>query len=162
MRLMTFGMMIAAALSGGVLAHEVTLGDIQIIHPHIAAPFAGAKSAAAYMVIANEGDQADRLIGVETPAAKMPGLHATDHGADGIARMQPRASVDVPAGDTVVLEPGGLHIMLMGLTAPLTIGQMVPGVLIFERAGRIEVEFSVDPADGVDHSTMDHTTAGQD
>ena len=63
-------------------------------------------------------------------------------------------------GETVVLEPGGYHIMLMGLTKPLTEGEMVPATLIFEHAGRIEVEFMVDPPGGMDHSTMDHSAMG--
>ncbi len=130
-------MLIVAALAGDAVAHGVTRGDIEIIHPHIAMPFVGAKSAAAYMVIANEGAQADRLIAVESPAAKVLGLHATEHGTGAVARMQPIERVEIPAGDIVVLEPGGLHIMLMGLIAPLTAGQMVPGVLVFERTGRI-------------------------
>jgi hypothetical protein len=68
--------------------------------------------------------------------------------------------IDIPANDTVVLESGGYHIMLMGLTQELTEGQMVPGVLIFEKAGRIEMEFAIDPPGGVDHSTMDHSAMG--
>jgi hypothetical protein len=68
--------------------------------------------------------------------------------------------IDIPANDTVVLESGGYHIMLMGLTQELIEGQMVPGVLIFEKAGRVEMEFAIDPPGGVDHSTMDHSAMG--
>jgi len=74
--------------------------------------------------------------------------------------------LEIPAGGTVSLEHGGYHIMFMGLMAPLTEGQMVKGALIFERAGRVEIEFQVDPRgsmtdhmsghDGMDHSTMDN------
>jgi len=146
----------ALTLAGPTDAHGTRQGTIEIIHPHVNEPFRGAKSAAGYMAISNEGAQADRLIGVETEAARKPGLHATEHGGDGVARMRPIAAIEIPAGETVVLEPGGMHLMLMGLTAPLEEGQMVPATLVFERGGRIAVEFAVDPADGVDHSTMDH------
>lgn len=141
-------------------AHGVTVGTMEIIHPAIPAPPAGAKSAAGYLEIVNAGGAADRLLGVETAIAKRAMLHATDHGADGVARMIHLDAIDIPAGGTVLLEPGGLHIMLMGLTGPLTEGDMIPATLVFERAGRVAIEFSVDAPVGMDHSRMDHSAAG--
>ena len=141
-------------------AHGVTVGTMEIIHPAIPAPPAGAKSAAGYLEIVNAGDAADRLLGVETAIAKRAMLHATDHGADGVARMIHLDAIDIPADGTVLLEPGGLHIMLMGLTGPLTEGDMIPATLVFERAGRVAIEFSVDAPAGTDHSRMDHSAAG--
>ena len=49
--------------------------------------------------------------------------------------------MDIPAGGTVSLEHGSYHIMFMGLTGALTEGEMVKGVLVFEKAGRVEIEF---------------------
>ena len=141
-------------------AHGVTVGTMEIIHPAIPAPPAGAKSAAGYLEIVNAGGAADRLLGVETAIAKQAMLHSTDHGADGVARMIHLDAIDIPAGGTVLLEPGGLHIMLMGLTGPLTEGDMIPATLVFERAGRVAIEFSVDAPVGMDHSRMDHSAAG--
>ncbi|NCQ23612.1 MAG: hypothetical protein COW54_02200 [Rhodobacteraceae bacterium CG17_big_fil_post_rev_8_21_14_2_50_63_15] len=158
MRHLTFALLSAFALTGSAFAHGAKKDAIEIIHPHINEPFVGAQTAAGYLAISNEGHHADRLIGVETGAAKSASLHMTEHGSDGVARMKPVPAVEIPAGETVLLEPDGLHVMLMGLTAPLKEGEMVPAVLIFEETGRIEVEFSVDPADGIDHSTMDHGT----
>lgn len=158
MRKLGFALLSALALTGAAFAHGAKKGAIEIIHPHINEPFAGAKAAAGYMVLANAGEHDDRLIAVETTAARSSSVHETEHGSDGVAKMKPVAALDIPAGETVVLEPGGLHVMLMGLTAPLKEGDMVPAVLIFEEAGRIEMEFSVDPADGVDHGKMDHGT----
>ncbi|MFN4154064.1 MAG: copper chaperone PCu(A)C [Paracoccaceae bacterium] len=146
----------AAMLATSALAHGVTAGDLEVIHPNILAPAASAKSAAGYMGIANEGKTDDRLIGIEVPSVKQAQLHTTEHSADGVARMKHVDAIDIPAGETVLLERGGMHIMFMGLTAPMVEGQMVPATLIFEHAGRVEVEFSVDPADGVDHSAMGH------
>ena len=141
-------------------AHGVTVGEMEIVHPAIPAPPAGAKSAAGYLEIVNAGSVADRLLGVETAIAKQAMLHTTDHGADGVARMIHLDAIDIPAGGTVLLEPGGLHIMLMGLTGPLTEGDMIPATLVFERAGRVAIEFSVDAPVGMDHSRMDHSAAG--
>ncbi|WP_232622723.1 copper chaperone PCu(A)C [Pseudorhodobacter sp. MZDSW-24AT] len=144
------------AMTAAAQAHGVTAGGLEIIHPHILAPNPMAKSAAGYMAIANEGGTADRLIGVEVPLVPRAELHVTELGADGVARMQHVESIEIPAGETLLLERGGLHIMLMGLSAPFEEGQMLPGTLIFEQAGRVAVEFSVDPADGADHSAMGH------
>ncbi|MDP4033752.1 MAG: copper chaperone PCu(A)C [Pseudorhodobacter sp.] len=146
----------AILLASNAHAHGVTAGDLEIIHPNILAPAASAKSAAGYMGISNEGETADRLIGIEVPSVKHSELHTTEHSADGVARMKHVDTIDIPAGETVLLERGGMHIMFMGLTEPMTEGQMVPATLIFEHAGRVEVEFSVDPSDGVDHSAMGH------
>ena len=144
-------------ISSAAYAHEVTVGTMQIIHANIPAPASNAQSAAGYMGISNNGSEADTLIGVEAPIAGKSMLHTTEFGADGIARMIHVPALEIPADDTVVLEPGGYHIMLMGLQASVAVGDMVPATLIFEHAGRVEIEFMVDPADGsVDHSKMDH------
>jgi hypothetical protein len=156
------GLMAALFLALPVHAHSVTVGDIEIIHPNIPQPAKSAKAAGGYMGISNAGDEADRLIGVETTVAKSAMLHKTEINADGVASMSHVDGIDIPANDTVVLESGGYHIMLMGLTQELTEGQMVPGVLIFEKAGRVEMEFAIDPPGGVDHSTMDHSAMGHD
>jgi copper(I)-binding protein len=147
----------ALLLSPAVHAHGVTAGAIEIIHPNIPQPAADAMAAAGYMGISNSGAAPDRLIGVETPVAQQAMLHQSTVDADGVATMAHVEALEIPAGETVVLEPGGYHIMLMGLTQPLTEGQMVPGVLIFESAGRVEVTFMIDPPGGADHSGMDHS-----
>ena len=108
------------------------------------------------MGISNTGTTDDRLIGIEVPSVAKAELHTTEHSADGVARMMHVDAIDIPAGETVLLERGGMHVMFMGLSAPMVEGQLVPATLIFEQAGRVEVEFSVDPSDGADHSTMGH------
>lgn len=152
-----------AGLAPTAQAHEIIAGQLQIIHPYISAPPPAAKSAAGYVVIANEGTTPDRLIAVETPIAAMATLHVTDFGADGVARMQALDGLEIAGGEIVTLEPGGMHVMLMGLTAPLKAGDTVPATLVFEHAGRVEITFMVDDAGMMDdmmmdHSTMDHST----
>ena len=153
-----FGLIAALMISTAAHAHGVNAGDLEIIHPNIPQPAAAAKTAAGYMGIANNGTEPDHLIGVETDAAAKSEVHVTEVGADGVAKMSHVESVEIPAGDTVLLEPGGLHVMLMGLTGTLTEGDMIKATLIFEHAGRVEIEFMVDPPGGKDHSTMDHST----
>ncbi|MEF3046432.1 copper uptake system-associated protein [Pseudotabrizicola sp. L79] len=160
------GLVAALLLAGTAFAHpgsahEIVMGDLQIIHANIPAPAGRAQVAAGYMAISNEGDHPDSLIGVEVGFAAKAMLHTTDFSAEGVASMKHVQALEIPANDTVVLEPGGYHIMLMGLTQPLIVGDMLPATLIFEQAGRVQIEFMVDPADGsVDHSTMDHSSMG--
>ncbi|NVK33955.1 MAG: copper chaperone PCu(A)C [Rhodobacteraceae bacterium] len=155
MRLTSIFLALALAASSAI-AHDIQVGDLEIIHPAIPLPPPSAPTAAGYMAIANNGTHPDRLIGVEVPIAKSSSLHRTEVSADGVARMLPLEAADIPADDTVLFEQGAMHVMLMGLSAPLHEGDMVPATLIFQHAGRVEVEFMVDPADGMDHGTMDH------
>lgn len=153
----------AIVMASSAFAHEVTVGNLQIIHANIPAPMGSGQVAAGYMGITNEGDHPDTLIGVEVGFAAQAMLHTTEFSADGVASMTHVEALEIPAGDTVVLEPGGYHIMLMGLNQPLKVGDMLPATLIFEQGGRVEIEFMVDPADGsVDHSKMDHSAMGHD
>lgn len=144
-------------LATGAQAHSITAGDLKIIHPYIPQPSASAKAAAAYVEITNSGSEADRLIGVEVSVAQSAMLHQSTVNADGVASMAHVDFIDLPPGATTMLEPGGYHVMLMAPDRPLIEGEMVPGALIFEKAGRVEVEFAVDPPGGMDHSTMDHS-----
>lgn len=151
------GLIAALLISTAAHAHGASTGDLEIIHPNIPQPAATAKTAAGYMGISNNGTEADRLIGVETDAAAKSQVHMTEVGADGVAKMGHVELVEIPPGDTVLLEPGGLHVMLMGLTGTLTEGDMVKATLIFENAGRVEIEFMVDPPGGEDRPAMDHS-----
>lgn len=154
-------LMLATALflAAPALAHEIVAGDLQIIHPHIPQPAASAQTAGGFMAIVNTGAEADRLIGVESAIAAKSEVHESKVDADGVGTMNHIDALEIPAGGTVSLERGGYHVMFMGLTGPLTEGEMHKATLIFEKAGRVEIEFQVDPpmtAGEMDHSTMDH------
>ncbi|NNL35983.1 MAG: copper chaperone PCu(A)C, partial [Silicimonas sp.] len=87
---------------------------------------------------------ADRLIGAASPVAQMVELH-THIEADGIMRMRPiEGGIEVQAGQTHMLQRGGDHVMLMGVTETLENGDVVPLVLTFEQAGEVELEVVVD------------------
>jgi copper(I)-binding protein len=158
---------LALILSSPGLAHEVTVGDLQIIHPHIPQPAATAKTAGGYLVIVNTGTEADRLIGIETGIAAKAEVHESQVDANGLGTMDHVKKLEIPAGETVSLERGGYHVMLMGLTGKLTEGEMHKAALIFEHAGRVEIEFMIEPpmTEGmgkIDHSGMDHSTMQHD
>jgi copper(I)-binding protein len=158
-RFLTLAAAIFLAMPG--FAHEIIAGDLQIIHPNIPQPAKSAKAAGGFMAIVNNGAEADRLLGVESDIAMKVEVHESSVDANGVGTMTHVDAVEIPAGGTVSFEHGGYHIMFMGLTAPLTEGEMHKAALIFERAGRVEIEFMIDPPVGqgaADHSTMDHST----
>jgi len=120
---------------------------IEVERPWSRATFA--KTGAAYLTIVNRGGAADALIAVSSPAAGKAMVHTTIM-AEGVMKMRPALPVELAAGATVKLAPGGLHIMLMGLKGPLAEGDVVPITLTFEKAGAIAVEARVRPAGAPD------------
>lgn len=142
MRTNVMGAALAAifALAGPLMA-----GDIKVMDAYARSSGKLAKSGAAFMVIVNEGDREDRLISVETGIAQRAELHTHKESADGVMRMvEVEDGFPVPAGGRHMLSRGGDHVMLMGLTQVLEHGGSVPMVLIFEQAGRVEIEVPVD------------------
>jgi copper(I)-binding protein len=131
-----------------LLAHEEIVGDLQFIHPHIPQPAASARTAGGYMAVTNNGAEADRLIGIETDIAAKAELHESRVDANGVGSMAHVDMLEIPAGGTISLERGGLHVMFFGLTRPLLEGERHKAALIFEKAGRVEIEFMIDPPAG--------------
>lgn len=139
--------LIASTLSfAPAIAHDFRAGDLQISHPWTRAVAASAPTAAGYMTIRNTGSVADRLVGAETPRVNKVEQHEMTM-ADGIMRMRPiPGGIAVPPGQEVRLAPGGLHLMLIGPQGGFTQGARVPLTLVFERAGRVDVELAVEAA----------------
>jgi hypothetical protein len=89
-----------------------------------------------------QSSAADRLLGGATPLAERLELHAMVMDGD-VMKMRQLDRIDLPAGQRVELKPGGLHLMLIGLKQPLTVGSKVPLTLRFEKAGEVKVEMVV-------------------
>ena len=120
-------------------------GSISIVDSWVRQPPPSAQVSAGYLQIGNPGDEADRLVSVETDAAERVEIHEMDE-VDGVMRMREvEGGLEIPAGGQVALQPGGYHLMLMGAREGLEAGQQVDAVLVFERAGRVEVAFDVRP-----------------
>jgi copper(I)-binding protein len=105
----------------------------------------GMSVAAAYMTIVG-GAQPDRLLSATTPRAGMTQIHMVTE-AEGMARMRPVDGVDVPAHQSVLLAPQGLHLMLMNLSRPLVAGERFPVTLTFAGAGQLDVDVLVKAPD---------------
>ncbi len=99
-------------------------------------------NSAAYMTIRNTGAAGDYLVGVETDVAAAAELHTVEDNG-GMLAMWPVEAIEIPAGATVELRPGGHHLMLIGLSRELRAGETVPLTLRFERAGELVVEAEV-------------------
>jgi periplasmic copper chaperone A len=104
---------------------------------------AGQQGGGGFMTITG-GGTADKLIGARAAVAERLELHTMTMDGNTM-RMREVPAIDVPAGGTVKLAPGGLHLMLMGLKQPLANGSTVPVMLRFEKAGEIQVEFKIMP-----------------
>ena len=98
---------------------------------------------AAYFTITNTSTAADALLSASSSGAGMVELHETSIDGSGVAAMHPIGSVAIPAGESVVLKPGSYHLMLMGLTRDLSVGQTIELDLVFERAGKVVVQAEI-------------------
>lgn len=125
-------------------AQEVSAGPLRIAQPWTRAMRAGG-TGAGFMTIRNTGAAPDRLVAARSPVAGVVELHT--HIREGeVMRMRPVPAIELPAGQAVTLAPGGLHLMLIGLTRALDQGGRVPVTLVFERAGEVEVQLAVEGA----------------
>lgn len=114
-----------------------------------------ARTGAAYLTIANKGPTSDRLTAAASPAARAAELH-THAMEGGVARMRPVDAVEIAAGESAIFQPGGLHVMLIDLAAPLREGQSLALTLNFEKAGAVTVEVPIrrtPPAAAPGHSS---------
>lgn len=115
-----------------------------------------APTGAVYFTLSNPGDTADRLIGVKTTRAEKAELHAHVHEGD-VMRMERIDSIEVPAGGEVQFQPGGNHVMLFKMSKPLVAGEQFPLTLIFEHAGEVNVDVSIqDQASAADDNAHQH------
>ena len=109
-----------------------------------------ATAGAAFFMIKNTGDEDDRLIAAESDISKKVELHTHIEDGDVMRMVEVEEGFPVPAGGMHMLKRGGDHVMFMGLNDPMEQGDMVNVTLVFEKAGRIEVEIPVDLERGAD------------
>jgi periplasmic copper chaperone A len=146
MRKLVFELLTATALTlGSILAltHTVLASDVMVMGAFArASAVSTATSGVVYMTLMNHGAVPDKLVSVTTPAAGMAMLHESKDDA-GVSTMMDMSGLDIPAGGSIEMKPGGIHIMLMGLTAPLKNGDTLKLTLSFEHAGKIDVDAKI-------------------
>ena len=149
---------IAVASLSAVPAQADQYGSLNISGVWSRASAGMAKAGAAFMMIHNEGKTDDRIVSASTTVAAKTELH-THLNENGVMKMRQVPQIDVPAGGNVALKPGGFHVMLMGLKAPLKIGTSFPLTLKFANAGDVTLTVEV-KAPGAMGMGMDHSKMG--
>jgi copper(I)-binding protein len=132
-------------LASGAHALDYKLGALEIRQPWTRATPATAPSGGGFLTITNTGTSTDRLIAVKSPAAGKTELHEMKMDGAIMRMREVEKGIEIPAGGTVELKPGGIHIMFMGLKSPFAKDTRVPATLVFEKAGSINVELAVQP-----------------
>ncbi len=165
LRIVTLACVTALALSTPGLAEDVTVGDIQIGSPFARASTPAARAGAVFMTLTNTGATADRLIAADGDVAARIELH--EHVMnDGMMMMQEiDGGIAVPAGETTTLQPGGLHVMLMGLSGQLVEGESFQLTLEFQEAGKVDITVPIQSrtagaGGGMGHGHQSHDHQG--
>jgi hypothetical protein len=139
-----FALALALTLALPAHARDYLIGALKIGHPWTRATPGGARVAGGFMTITNTGAEADRLIGGSVERAAIFEIHemAMD---GGVMTMRALAGgLEIRPGETVTLKPGGYHAMFIDIRQRFVEGQNVKGELVFEKAGKIAVEFKVE------------------
>jgi len=134
----------ASLFASGALAQQYKLGALEIDHPWSRATPKGAKIGAGYVRIKNTGSTADRLLGGSFADAGKVEVHQMTMD-QGVMKMRPVAGgVEIKPGETLELNPDGMHLMFIGLKQPLKKGEQVAGTLEFEKSGSVQVGYTVE------------------
>lgn len=137
----------ASVLAAAAHAQHYSVGNLVIGHPWSRPTASGMPTGVAYLSITNKGPQEDTLIAAHTPAAARVEFHRTSI-ESGMARMRPAGTLVVAPNATITAEPGGLHLMLVDLKAPLVEGTSIPLVLTFKSAGEVTVQLKIETREG--------------
>lgn len=162
---MSYRTRIIATVAATVFALPALAQDFMIMDPYARVSGPTAKAGAAFISLHNMTGQDDRLIAARTDVAKRVELHTHMETDDGIMQMREiEGGIPVAAGEVVMMQRGGKHVMMMGLTGPLEQGTEIDMTLVFEKAGEVQVTVPVDneraPEAGAhgghDHDEHDH------
>jgi periplasmic copper chaperone A len=126
--------------SAGVLAAAADTVSVEDPYVRLAPP--NAPATGAFMVIKNSGDKDVKLLKADNPASRVTELH-THINDGGVMKMRPVPAIEVKAKGEAVLKPGGLHVMLIDLKAPMKEGDTVPITLTFDDGSSKKVDAKV-------------------
>jgi copper(I)-binding protein len=134
----------AVSLALPAQAQDVTAGPLKISAPWARATPKGATIGGGYMKIANTGAATDRLLGGSADIAGRFEIHEMSMD-NGVMKMRPMAKgLEVQPGQTVEFKPSGYHVMFVGLKKQLMQGEHFKATLQFEKAGKVDVDFTVE------------------
>ena len=113
-------------------AAETAADAVSAENPYVREVPPVSRTSAAFMTLRNAGAEDHAVVAARSPAAAFVELHTHLLGDDGMHRMREVEQIDVPAGGEAVLQPGGLHVMLIDLVAPLKAGDQVELTLVYD------------------------------
>jgi copper(I)-binding protein len=132
---------LALTLAAG---NALAAGNIAVGHSYARATVPGQPSAGAYLSIENKGKEADTLKSISTPVAKTAEVHTMKMDGD-VMKMREAGNIDIKPSEKISMQPGGgYHVMLMGLNKPLKNGDHFPMTLTFAKAGKVEIDVTVE------------------
>ncbi len=136
-------LLVALALAVPAAAADYKAGAIVISSPWARATPGGASTGAGYFKVTNTGTTPDRLIAATSEASSSANIHEMSM-VNGVMQMRPlKDGLVIKPGQTVVLEPNGEHVMMVGLKRPLKQGDHIRGTLTFEKAGKVDIAYDV-------------------
>mgnify|MGYP000975942152 CR=1 FL=1 len=127
----------------------VKAGDLELMAGFTRAMLPGQPVGGGFVTIKNAGATDDVLIAAESPASGRVELHEMAVVNDVMTMRQVKGGIPVPAGQTVELKPGGLHLMFMDVKEPFVEGGQVSVKLTFEKAGTVDVVLPIGPVKGM-------------
>ena len=131
--------LLAAALVIGLSAQSARAGDaVSVADPYARAVPPGQPNSAVFMRISNDGSDDRALLSAASTVSEVVKLH-THRMEDGMMKMRRVDQIELPAGETVTLAPGGLHVMLIGLKQQLQPGDDVPLTLTLDDGSELSL-----------------------
>ena len=138
---------VLALSASAVFAHGFTLGNLEIHHPASKATLPGQPVGGGFMTITNKGAEADRLVSIAAPEVSDDvQIHEMAVENNIMKMRQLPEGIEIPAGGTVEMKSGGLHVMFMKIKHPFKEGESFKATLTFEKAGPVEVNFKIEAA----------------
>lgn len=151
---------LALTIVPALAADPIKVGALEITGPFTRATLPGAQVGAGFMTITNTGSDADRLVSGVSAASKTVQIHEMAV-VDGVMKMQElKDGLEIPAGGSVELKPGGFHVMFIDITAPFVEGSTVTVTLNFAKAGSVDVPLTVEAADAKTMGDMGNMDMG--
>ena len=147
---------LATCIGHAAQAEDFSVGSLKISAPWARATPKGATVGGGYMTITNTGTTSDRLVNGSSELSAQFEIHTMSMD-NGVMKMRPVAGgVEIKPGQTVQFNPGGYHVMFVGLKKPFEQGQQVPAQLQFEKAGKVAVKFNVESIGAHSGGQMQH------
>lgn len=125
-------------------AQDYKLGALDISRPWTRATPATAQAGGGFLTVTNKGTTPDRLIAARSTVSDRVEVHEMRMDGNVMKMRELEKGLEIPAGATVMLKPGGYHIMFMGLKAPFAKDTKVPVTLVFEKAGSLDIVLDVE------------------